>query len=180
MESAPRQIGDGGGYIGRQCRRRLRRSQADVQVDRLRVTTAAAPNETRPRQGSPMAIRSKLHTTVFAACLAWAVATGTAHAQEVPVVTGEQWSQSTEQVKKAYLVGIANLLQVELAYQAANPPAATQSLIPRAGKGLQGQTLDSVRQKLDSWYTANPNRMQRPVLETLWFEIVVPGSPKAK
>ena len=127
-----------------------------------------------------MAIKSELRATLFAACMTLAVAAGSARAQEVPVVTGDQWSKSTEQVKKAYLVGIANVIQVETAYQAANPPATTQSLIPRAAKGLQGQTLDSVRQKLDSWYAANPTMLQRPVIETIWFEIVVPGAPKAQ
>ena len=127
-----------------------------------------------------MAINSELRATLLAACMTLALAAGAARAQEIPVVTGDHWSKSTEQVKKAYLVGIANVLQVEAAYQAANPPAMTQSLIPRAAKGLQGQTLDSVQQKLDSWYAANPTKLQRPVIETIWFEIVVPGSPKAK
>lgn len=127
-----------------------------------------------------MAIRSKLHTTLLATCLTWTVATGAARAQEIPIVTGDHWSKSTEQVKKAYLVGIANVFQVEAAYQAANPPTTAQSLMPRATKGLKGQTLDSVLKKLDSWYAANPTQLQRPVIETIWFEIVVPGSPKAK
>lgn len=127
-----------------------------------------------------MAIKSKLHAALFAGCMALAVAAGSAHAQEIPVVTGEQWSKSTEQVKKAYLVGIANVLQVEAAYQAANPPAGGQSLVPRARKGLTGQTLDTVQKKLDSWYAANPGRLQRPVIETIWFEIVVPGAPAGK
>ncbi len=127
-----------------------------------------------------MKITSNLRGALFAAGIALALTSGAARAQEIPVVTGDQWSKSSEQVKKAYLVGIANLLQVERSYQAANPPAPTQSLIPRAAKGLQVQTLDSVQQKLDSWYVANPTQMQRPVIETIWFEIVVPGSPLAK
>ena len=128
-----------------------------------------------------MAIKSELRATLFAACMSLAAAAaGSARAQEVPIVTGDQWSKSTEQVKKAYLVGIANVLQVETAYQAANKPSDTQSLVPRAAKGLQGQTLDTVREGLDRWYAANPSRLQRPVLETLWFEMVVPGLDKAK
>ena len=127
-----------------------------------------------------MTINSKVRATLFAACVTWALAAGSAHAQEIPVVTGDQWSKSTEEVKKAYLVGIANLLQVETAYQGASPPPAAQSLMQRAAKGLQGQTLDSVQKKLDGWYAANPTKLQRPVIETIWFEIVVPGSPKAK
>ena len=45
-------------------------------------------------------------------------------------------------------------------------------------KGLKGQTLDTVRDALNKWYAANPQQLQRPVIETLWFEIVIPGLKK--
>ena len=106
------------------------------------------------------------------------VGSGSVRAQEVPVVTGELWMQSTDQVKKAYLVGIANVIQVDTAYHAANPPSDAQSIVPRVAKGLKGHTLDSVREGLDRWYAANPDRLQRPVIETIWFEMVVPGLQK--
>ncbi|HEY2189490.1 MAG TPA: hypothetical protein VGH48_13095, partial [Caldimonas sp.] len=85
-----------------------------------------------------------------------------------------------EAVKKAYLVGIANFLQVETAYGTNAPAGDAQSLVPRMVKGLRGgkQTLDSVRTGLDAWYAANPSRLQRPVIEVIWFEIVVPGLAK--
>jgi len=110
------------------------------------------------------------------AALAW----GSARADEVPLVTGQQWTQSTEQVKKVYLVGLANVAQIETAYQAGNAPSDAQSLIPRMVRGLKGQTLDSVRDGLDRWYAANPGKLQRPVIETLWFELVVPGLQQNK
>jgi hypothetical protein len=109
-----------------------------------------------------------------------AVVTSSARADEVPVVTGQQWTQSTEQSKRVYLIGVSNALQVEAAYQAGNPPTDAQSLIPRLSKGLKGQTLDSVREGLDRWYAANPDRLQRPVIETMWFEVVVPGLKTTK
>jgi hypothetical protein len=42
--------------------------------------------------------------------------------------------------------------------------------------GLQNQTLDSVRDTVDRWYAANPSRLDRPVVETIWFEIVMPAT----
>jgi hypothetical protein len=42
-------------------------------------------------------------------------------ADEVPMVTGKHWTDSSEPQKKAYLIGIANVLQVEIAYEAGNP-----------------------------------------------------------
>jgi hypothetical protein len=100
-------------------------------------------------------------------------------AQEVPLVTGDHWMKSSEELKKAYLVGIANVAQIEMTYGAPNPAPDTQSIVPRMVKGLKGQTLDSVREALNKWYAAHPDQLQRPVIETIWFEMVVPGLRKA-
>ena len=118
---------------------------------------------------------------LVAASVVLAFTATAARAQDIPLVTGEHWTQSSDAVKKAYLVGIANLLQVETAYGGSSPAADNQTIVPRMVKGLRGgkQTLDSVRSGLDAWYAANPGRMQRPVIEVIWFEIVVPGMPKA-
>ncbi len=122
-----------------------------------------------------MTTRQKLHALTAAACLALAMASGMARADEVPLVTGKQWTESTEQMKKAYLVGIANVVQVDVAYHAGNVPPDSQTIVPRLARGLKGHTLDSVRDGLDRWYAAHPDRLQRPVIETIWFEMVVPG-----
>jgi hypothetical protein len=125
-----------------------------------------------------MAMKTELRAVLVAACAALAFAWGGAHAQEIPVVTGDLWTKSSEQLKKAYLIGIANAVQVERAYAGNNPPSDAQSVFPRLNRGLRGQTLDSVREALDTYYAKNPDKLQRPVIETIWFEIVVPGLNK--
>jgi hypothetical protein len=129
-----------------------------------------------------MAINLHLRTAALAACMTLAIVWGSARADEVPLVTGEHWTKSSEQVKKAYLVGIANVLQIETAYAGTSPPSDAQSVVPRFAQGLKGggHTLDSVREGLDKWYAANPDKIQRPVIETIWFEMVVPGLQKSK
>jgi len=122
-----------------------------------------------------MTYMKEWRAAMFVACMALMAVCGVARAQEVPVVTGEHWTKSSEEVKKAYLIGIANLLQVENAYFGANPPSDAQSFVPRMARGLKGATLDSVRTGLNDWYAKNPDKLQRPVLEVVWFEMVVPG-----
>ena len=127
-----------------------------------------------------MTMKLQMRTAVIAACMTLAMAAIPARAAELPLVTGEQWTTSSEAVKKAYLIGIANLVQVQTAYHGANPPSDSQSFVPRLAKGMQGQTLDSVREGLDRWYAANPTKLKRPVLDTLWFEMALPGLQKNK
>ena len=127
-----------------------------------------------------MATRMQLRTALMVACVTMAAAWGSVQAQEIPLVTGALWTTSSDQVKKAYLVGIANTIQVESAYENPSPPTDAQSIVPRVTRGLKGQTLDSVREGLDKYYAANPDKLQRPVIETIWFEMVVPGLAKNK
>ena len=127
-----------------------------------------------------MNMKLQLRAAVAVTCMAVAMAMAAApvRAAEVQMITGEQWTQSSEAVKKAYLIGLANMIQVQTAYQGANPPTDAQSFIPRLAKGMQGQTLDGVRENLDRWYAANPTKLKRPVLDIIWFEMAVPGLKK--
>jgi len=122
----------------------------------------------------------KVGHVVSAACLALAITCGSASAADVPLVDGTLWTKSTDDVKKAYLVGLANMVQLEVAYNAKEPLPEKYSLSPRFAKGLTGQTLATVQEALDKWYAANPGKLQRPVLETIWFEIALPGLKAGK
>ncbi len=127
-----------------------------------------------------MAMKLQFRTAAFGACLALLALSSGVRADEVPLVTGEHWVKSSDEAKKAYLIGVANLVQVETAYNGANPPPDVQSIVPRMVKGLKGETLDTVQQGVNKWYAAHPDRLQRPVIETIWFEMVIPGLQKAK
>ncbi|CAB3799675.1 hypothetical protein LMG28614_05023 [Paraburkholderia ultramafica] len=124
-----------------------------------------------------MATKPQWRTLLSLTFLTFAMMGNVARAESIPIVTGEQWTTSSDEAKKAYLVGVANMLEIERAY-AGNTSASSKDIAPRFAKGMQGQTLDSVRQGLDSWYAANPTKIQHPVIETLWFEMVVPGLKK--
>jgi len=123
-----------------------------------------------------MAIKPQWRTLLSLTFLSLAVMGNVARAENIPIVTGQQWMESSPEAKKAYLVGIANLIEVERAY--AGNAANSNDIAQRFGKGMQGQTLDSVRAGLDNYYASNPTMIQHPVIETLWFQMVVPGLKK--
>lgn len=125
-----------------------------------------------------MATRSPWRTLLSLTFLTFTMMGNVAHADEIPIVTGQQWTTSTVEAKNAYLVGIANLIDIENAYYARNGQATNKDIAPRFAKGMQGQTLDSVRQGVDNWYATNPTMIQHPVIETIWFEMVLPGLQK--
>src|ERR1700752_764813 len=67
-----------------------------------------------PYRGDNAMVRKlQFRTAMAVACTTLVMVYGTARAQEVPLITGKHWTESSEQLKKAYLVGIANVVQVD-------------------------------------------------------------------
>ena len=77
-----------------------------------------------------MIIKRQLRTAMFLACMTLAMVGSNAGAAGIPVITGEHWTTSSEEVQKAYLIGIANLVQVETAYYGGEPTAPHPELRP--------------------------------------------------
>ncbi|WP_043518509.1 hypothetical protein [Achromobacter arsenitoxydans] len=123
-----------------------------------------------------MRVKHLLGPATVALSILFAPPTTAAPPEPAPIVTGKHWTESDANIKKAYLLGMANALEVERAYQQRRAVPDTQTLVPKFANGLQNQTLDSVRETVDRWYAANPSRLDRPVVETIWFEIVVPAT----
>ncbi len=96
-----------------------------------------------------------------------------AQAEDIPIVNGQHWTKSSLAEKKAYLVGLSNMLDLEYAFQkrSGNPPSDKQSLVRRLYESTDSSTLDGAIAQIDGWYKANPNKQTRTVLAIIWTEI---------
>lgn len=138
------------------------------------LRAAALSGVAHLRSGSARIIRSRGKRAALA--LIAAVALAPAWAQRKPVVVdGELWLRSTPEVRKAFLVGAANMIDLETAYakkKGTPPPVAG----PMAGQALQGMTLDQISNRVTRWYEMNPGRRTLPVLGVVWIDMVSPGA----
>ena len=75
-------------------------------------------------------------------------------AEEIPLVDGKVWAESSATGKKAYIVGISNLMSIEYAYQKNSNPQSTddQSIIRRLYENSDESTLDGIIKRIDQWY----------------------------
>ena len=96
---------------------------------------------------------------------------------EVPVVTGEHWMKSTPQERKAFLVGAATIIELEQEVQGDTPPKKTT--IDVWCKGLSPYSFDQMVAAIDQWYAANPDKVSRPVVEVMWYELAKPKAGKS-
>ncbi|MCP5425563.1 MAG: hypothetical protein H6970_10920 [Gammaproteobacteria bacterium] len=110
-------------------------------------------------------------------CLLLVVTWATASARELPIVTGEHWTTATEREKKAFLLGMETIIKVEQELQGSNPgpEIRERSFIPDLVKGLSQYTITTAMQAIDAYYAKNPDKVKRPVLEVIWFELTLPN-----
>ena len=95
---------------------------------------------------------------------------------ELPVATGEHWTTATEREKKAFLLGMGTMIKVEYEIQGEDPPPDDKTFIQTLVKGLSKFTLTSAMEAIDAWYAANPDQLERPVVEVIWFELTLPNA----
>ena len=101
--------------------------------------------------------------------------TGIASAGEVPVVTGEHWTQASEHQKRAFLLGMATIIMIEYNLQEKQSVPREATIVPELVEGLSGYSFEAMIRQLDAYYQAEPDQINRPVVETIWFEQVIPN-----
>src|SRR5262245_64677931 len=93
---------------------------------------------------------------IIAACLiASALFAAPVLAQEAPrLATGNDWQKSSLEQRRAYLIGVSNVISVGARYDTRQ--GREDSFALHAQKGLSGAQLDSTMSAIDAWYQANP------------------------
>ena len=92
--------------------------------------------------------------------------------------TGEHWSKATDTERRAYVLGILNMAMVE--YQLSGPNPRHRTTVPRLVKALDGMAVPQIVETMDAYYKANPDKQQQPIIEAIWFQMVVPKASPAK
>ena len=95
---------------------------------------------------------------------------------EIPVVTGEHWTKSSPQERKAFLLGAATVIELDQEVQGASP--AKNSSIDAWAHGLSVFTFDQMVAAIDRWYAEHPDHLNRPVVEVMWYELARPNCPE--
>lgn len=101
----------------------------------------------------------------------------------VAVLTGQHWLDSSLDNKKAYLFGIETAIAIESdianqkseAAKKSGRPSVEPSLFVRAWIGaFTGTTNDEIVDLLDDWFKAHPEDANRPVMDVIWYQLIVP------
>ncbi|GAB7078685.1 hypothetical protein [Megalodesulfovibrio paquesii] len=92
---------------------------------------------------------------------------------DMPVITGEHWSNATAQEKVAFLAGMATIIELEQEVQGETPDTC-KTLIQSWVKGIGDVRIAEMRNKLDQWFEKHPDKKSEPVVKVLWDLYVSP------
>lgn len=128
--------------------------------------------------------------TVIAALLTW----GPAYSEDAPITnpgnpveqfTGYLWQKSTENEKQAFIFGIDTAIAIEYfiskksvtkAAKAGKKPVYTLSPFEKGWmQSFKNITRAELVNMINSWYEKNPDKLDRPVLNVIWYEIIQPN-----
>ena len=87
------------------------------------------------------------------------------------LVDGTDWMDASSQERRAFLMGVGNMIVAETAYakhqQLATPPASD-----RIVAAVKEMKLGEIEDRITGWYEANPSKRSFPVMGVIWQHIV--------
>lgn len=92
------------------------------------------------------------------------------------LVKMSHWRDSRPGQRYAFLIGFMSMLDLENEWQAANekPLSFKQSLVPSWVKAMKAKSLQDIYNGLNDFVEKNPDQLDRPVTEIMWFTFVQP------
>jgi hypothetical protein len=86
------------------------------------------------------------------------------------LVNGKHWQSSTVQERRAYLIGVSNMVSVGACVDTRQGRDDTFFSL-NAQKGLEGMHLEAAVSAIDDWYKAHPDQLDKPVLSVIWRDL---------
>lgn len=98
--------------------------------------------------------------------------------------TGKYWLDSKPENQKAFLFGIDSAIAVEASIhnhqvtakaKSGKKPVYTLSPFEQGWmEAFKDTSRDQIVEQVDQWYKDHPTQLDRPVLDVIWYELVMP------
>ncbi|MFV0456767.1 MAG: hypothetical protein ACK5NQ_17590 [Pseudomonas sp.] len=87
------------------------------------------------------------------------------------VADGNDWMQSASTERRAFLIGVTNMLIAEAAY-AKRHGLSAPPMGAALTQGIAELKLPDIEARISAWYEAHPGERSKPVMGVLWQNIV--------
>lgn len=91
---------------------------------------------------------------------------------EVGQINGHIWQASSLNEKRAYLMGVSNVVAVNRAIQIKHNNLDSDAAVNHIAAAMDASTIDAAIDRIDSWYSSNDSKLDVPVLGVVWLGLV--------
>ncbi len=97
--------------------------------------------------------------------------------QEMPVLKGDTWIKMSNDEKISFIWGAGHIVSIEEVLARDNPELKKSNAF--VNKIMEAHnnapmTMSELAQHVDDYYQQNPDKLDKPVIEIIWYETVVP------
>ncbi len=94
---------------------------------------------------------------------------------DIPLVQGDRWQQATINAKTAFIMGVGEVIEIEQLLMEKDPQLKRDSFVTKAAEGMAGMPVEKIVGAIDDYYTANPDKLEVPVLRVMWDTLIKPN-----
>lgn len=113
-----------------------------------------------------------LRPSLLALCLFLQALVAYPASAEIRQVDGDLWLNSSAAERQAYLIGVANIVQVHQALQRRHGKSTEDAPINRILKAMDANSVKTVADNITAWYENNRDKRGTPVLGLIWLRFV--------
>jgi hypothetical protein len=97
--------------------------------------------------------------------------------QVMPVLKGNTWVKMSDDEKISFIWGAGHIVSIEEVLARQNPELKKSNTFVNKimeARGNKPMTMNEVAKHVDDYYRANPDKLDKPVVEVIWYETIVP------
>ena len=96
---------------------------------------------------------------------------------EMPVLKGDTWIKMSDDEKISFIWGAGHIVSIEEVLSRDNAELKNSNKF--VNKIMEAHnnapmTMSEVAQRVDYYYQQNPDKLDKPVIEVIWYELIVP------
>jgi hypothetical protein len=93
---------------------------------------------------------------------------------DMPILKGDLWQKMTPDSKVSFIWGIGHVVAIEQHLMEKYPQLKTGNFASKAFEGMSGVSMDEIIARIDKYYSANPDKIDKPVISVLWDTSIKP------
>lgn len=103
--------------------------------------------------------------------------------QVMPVLKGDTWIKMSDDEKISFLWGAGHVVSIQEVLARNNADLKKSNAFVNKimeARTNKPMTMNEVAAKVDEYYQANPDKLDKPVVEVIWTETIVPNLSQAQ